>query len=97
MKTWSVSLEDEQGIVVSPPRAAARYAAWWLGPALAIAAAVGLRGLGHPAWALSLLGLNYVWALFDPERLLLHDRIAGTRLVMRAPSLPPRERDAASR
>lgn len=26
-------------------------------------------------------GLSFVWALFDPERQFLHDRLAGTRLV----------------
>ncbi len=31
---------------------------------------------------LSLLGIGLVWALFDRERQFLHDRLAGTRLVM---------------
>jgi uncharacterized RDD family membrane protein YckC len=30
---------------------------------------------------LAVLGLGFVWALFDRDRLFLHDRIAGTRLV----------------
>ncbi|TAK40915.1 MAG: RDD family protein [Betaproteobacteria bacterium] len=33
-----------------------------------------------------LLGLGLLWALFDRERQFLHDRLAGTRLVL----LPPR-------
>ena len=27
-------------------------------------------------------GISLLWALFDPERQFLHDRLAGTRLVM---------------
>lgn len=27
-------------------------------------------------------GIGLLWALFDPERQFLHDRLAGTRLVM---------------
>ncbi|HKA46345.1 MAG TPA: RDD family protein [Burkholderiales bacterium] len=27
------------------------------------------------------LGLGFLWALRDPERLFLHDRLAGTRIV----------------
>ena len=30
---------------------------------------------------LLLLGLGFFWALVDPERQFLHDRLAGTRLV----------------
>lgn len=34
------------------------------------------------AWpSLLLFGAGLVWALFDPERRFLHDRIAGTRIV----------------
>src|SRR5688572_11510091 len=31
--------------------------------------------------ALLLFGVTFAWALFDRERLFLHDRIAGTRIV----------------
>ena len=27
------------------------------------------------------VGIGVLWALFDPERQFLHDRIVGTRLV----------------
>ena len=81
MKTWRLSLEGADGSTVAPARAILRYAAWWIGPALALAAAGALRGLAHPAWTLPLLGANYAWAFFDPERLYLHDRVAGTRLM----------------
>jgi uncharacterized RDD family membrane protein YckC len=33
------------------------------------------------AW-LCLTGISILWALFDRERLFLHDRLAGTRLVI---------------
>ena len=41
------------------------------------------------AVALPLGGAALWWALFDPERLFLHDRIAGTRVLRD----PPRRRD----
>ena len=65
----------------SPARALVRYLAWWIGPACAIGAYLVLRPLGHGRWALAALALNYAWALVDPDRQFLHDRIAGTRLV----------------
>lgn len=34
------------------------------------------------AWpSIMLLGIGIVWAIFDKDRLFLHDRIAGTRIV----------------
>ena len=33
--------------------------------------------------SLSACGLGFAWALFDREKQFLHDRLAGTRLVMR--------------
>lgn len=36
------------------------------------------------AWPSVLLGgLGLLWALFDPDRQFLHDRLAGTRIVFR--------------
>jgi uncharacterized RDD family membrane protein YckC len=36
------------------------------------------------AWAsIGVLGIGIVWALFDPNRQFLHDRLAGTRLIRR--------------
>lgn len=32
--------------------------------------------------SIALVGVGIVWALFDPDRQFLHDRLAGTRLVM---------------
>jgi len=84
MKTWRLALATRDGAVCGIGRALARYAAWWIGPALAVAlAGMLLRRFDDAVWALPLLGLNYAWALVDPDRQFLHDRIAGTRLVMR--------------
>lgn len=40
------------------------------------------------AWPSVLTGAGLLWALFDPDRQFLHDRLAGTRLVM-APRAEP--------
>ena len=81
MRTWRLALVTASGVEVGPARAAARYLAWWIGPAAAIAVYVALRPAGHARWAGVLLALNYAWALIDPNRSFLHDRLAGTRLV----------------
>jgi uncharacterized RDD family membrane protein YckC len=84
MRTWRIAMELASGTRVSVSRAALRYVAWWLGPALALAAYAALRPLGYGRWALALLAVNYAWALVDSERQFLHDRVAGTRLVAAA-------------
>jgi len=33
--------------------------------------------------SIMLFGVGLVWAVFDRERLFLHDRLAGTQLLMR--------------
>ena len=35
--------------------------------------------------SLALLGLGFVWAIFDRDRQFLHDRLAGTRLISAQP------------
>ena len=97
MRTWRLSLQAADGTTVAPARAALRYAAWWIGPALAVAAAGAFRGFAQPVWVLPLLGINYAWALFDPGRLFLHDRLAGTSLVTVGLRSQAREPDAVSR
>ena len=84
MKTWRLQLATIRVRNLGVGRAAARYAAWWIGPAFALAAAVALRPSGHALWALPLLATNYAWALIDPEGQFLHDRLAGTRLIAEA-------------
>lgn len=81
MKTWRIALVPAAGECVGRARAAWRYAACWIGPALAIAAYVALRPSGHGRWAIALLAFNYAWALVDVDRQFLQDRIARTRLV----------------
>ena len=82
MKTWRLAMEATAGVPVSRSRAALRYAAWWIGPVIAIGAYVGLRPLGIGRWALALLALNYAWVLVNADRQFLHDRVAGTRIVV---------------
>jgi len=81
MQAWRLALRTAGGGLPSPAQALVRYLAWWIGPACAIGAYLVLRPLGHGRWALAALALNYAWAVVDPDRQFLHDRIAGTRLV----------------
>jgi uncharacterized RDD family membrane protein YckC len=81
MQAWRLGLRKADGGLPSPARAICRYLAWWIGPACAIGAYLALRPLGHGRWALAAMTLNYGWALVDPDRQFLHDRLAGTRLV----------------
>jgi uncharacterized RDD family membrane protein YckC len=84
MKTWKLALVAEVGERVSRGRAFVRYVAAWIGPLLALVAYVALShvGLGVVAWPL--LFVNWLAAFVDPERRFLHDRIAGTRIVVTA-------------
>jgi uncharacterized RDD family membrane protein YckC len=82
MKTWRLAMESTRGAPVSISRAAVRYVACWIGPGLAIATYAGLRSLGYGRWTMALLAFNYAWALVNSDRQFLHDRIAGTRLVV---------------
>lgn len=87
MRTWRLALARAGGAEVRPARALLRYFAWWIGPACALAAYAALRPQGQGRWAAALLTLNYAWALVDPERQFLHDRLAGTRLTRDVTSL----------
>lgn len=91
MKTWRVRVVMADGRPLRWARAVLRYLlAWlWFVPGLAIAFLTGAQG-----WMLLLLpALNVVlWAAtarFDRDRQFLHDRLAGTRLVL-APAAKPR-------
>lgn len=91
MKTWRVRLVDRQGRAVGWLRAAVRYLLAWLWFLPGFAAAWLLRAEG---WLLLLIpALNVaLWAAtvrLDPNRQFLHDRLAGTRLVL-APAAKPR-------
>jgi uncharacterized RDD family membrane protein YckC len=87
MKTWRLALRRREGTTVATRTALLRYLACWIGPALALAAYAALAPHGLGAHALWLLALNFLWALVDPERQFLHDRLAGTRIVI-APGAP---------
>lgn len=81
MKTWHMTVCRADGLPLDRRTALARYVAAWIGPGCAAGAYLLLKPAGLGALAVGLLALNFVWALVDPERLFLHDRIAGTRLV----------------
>jgi uncharacterized RDD family membrane protein YckC len=81
MKTWRLMLVRVDGGPVDPRTAFVRYLATWIGPVLALAAFLVLRRFGLGAHAAWLIAFNFLWALVDPERRFLHDRIAGTTLV----------------
>jgi len=81
MKAWRLALWTPTGATVGVPQAMLRYLAWWIGPVCAIVAYAALGSTRHGRWALVGLGVNYLWALVDPQRQFLHDRLAGTRLL----------------
>jgi uncharacterized RDD family membrane protein YckC len=81
MQTWGLRIERRDGAPVETKTAVARFLTAWIGPAAALLAWIALlpHGLGaHAAW---LVALNYLWALVDPNRQFLHDRLAGTRIT----------------
>jgi uncharacterized RDD family membrane protein YckC len=80
-KTWRLRIVDRRGKPIRCARALARYAAWWIGPGLALAGYAVLQPVGYGRNALAFAGLNYCWAIVDPDRQFLHDRVAGTALV----------------
>ncbi len=91
MKTWRIRLIGRDGQPPGWPRALWRYLlAWlWLLPGLALAKLLDAQG-----WMLVLLpALNMVlWAaatLLDQDRQFLHDRLAGTRIVLITPQTTP--------
>jgi uncharacterized RDD family membrane protein YckC len=85
MKTWRLALVRADGRTVDARTAVVRYLAAWTGPAIALAAHAALQPLNagaHTAW---LVVVGYLWPLVDRDRQFLHDRIAGTRIVMASP------------
>ena len=80
-KTWQLRVVDRVGAPLSTRLALARYLACWIGPALAFALALMLRPFELAAYAAWLIGFNFLWGVIDRERLFLHDRIAGTRVI----------------
>ena len=82
MKTWRLRLVRADGEALDRRTALARYLAAWLGPALALVAYLLLHPASHGAHAAWLVGFNFLWAFIDPGRRFLHDRIAGTWIVV---------------
>ena len=72
---------NTDGTPLDVKRALLRYFAVWAGPVLALGVWQPLAALGHTGFAVIPLAFNFLWALFDPRRVFLHDRIAGTRIV----------------
>ena len=79
MKTWRMRLVDADGAAADAGARVVRFAAAWIGPALAVVAYAATHSRSRAA-----LALGYAWALVDRDRPFLHDRIAGTRLVVDA-------------
>ena len=80
-KTWQLKLVAVDGDVVDTKRAIIRYLATWIGPALGLAMFMWIGTQGSAWWIFGLFA-NFLWALADPARQFLHDRIAGTRVIV---------------
>ena len=88
MKTWRVRLVAPGCAGVPPGRALLRfvYAGVLAGTFLvALAAAFAYRNPWLALAAFAVAGIGLGWALFDSDRQFLHDRLAGTRLVLVPP------------
>ena len=81
LKTWRMRVAMPEGGPPSPKVALLRYLAAWIGPVLSLGVYAVLRDTGYGRAALAFLAFNFLWALADPARQFLHDRIAGTRIV----------------
>ena len=80
-KTWSLRLQSAHGDSVTAQQAVIRYLASWIGPALGLALFMLIGKAGSAWWILGLFA-NFLWAIPDPAKQFLHDRIAGTRVVL---------------
>ena len=79
-KTWSLRLQSAQGGIVTTQQAVIRYLSTWIGPALGLAMFMLIGKSGSAWWILGVFA-NFLWALVDPAKQFLHDRIAGTRVI----------------
>ena len=93
MKAWRIRVVASNGECLSPRLALLRFAWACLSVGaflIAIAAALIMRS---PWLAFAMLGVSgsgLGWALVDRDRQFLHDRLAGTRLVMASKEWPTR-------
>lgn len=81
-KVWRIRVVNRRGEPLVWKQALSRALLVWIGPVLALAAWPVMHAAGHGPYAALLVTVNYVWALFDGDRQFLHDRLAGTRLVV---------------
>lgn len=79
-KTWALRLQSVDGREVTMKQAVIRYLATWIGPALGLAMFMFIGKSGSAWWILGVFA-NFLWALVDPAKQFLHDRIAGTRVT----------------
>jgi len=84
MKTWRIRVVTKDGEPLKPWRAIFRYLLFWFWFMPGLAAASLLHA---QTWMLAMYpAVNFVlWAstaLFDKDRQFLHDRLAGTRLIV---------------
>ncbi len=92
MKTWRLRLVDPTG---APPAARARSRAMpRRGSARPSRSPRTRRRTRASAWLA--LAIGYAWALVDPDRRFLHDRLAGTRIVRDPPGPRAARRNALS-
>ena len=84
MKSWHLQVVDATGKPPSPTRALLRYLAAWtlFAPALLWLALLPAGTWTTVAVVLASIAVMSLFGRFDPERRWLHDRIAGTRVVV---------------
>lgn len=80
-KTWRLRLLTRAGGVLTRKQALLRYFAAWVAPLAGIGTYALLQPLGAGKLAAIVCIGSFAWALVDRDRLFLHDRLAGTRLV----------------
>ena len=78
-KTWALRLQSADGSEVTVKQAVIRYLGTWLGPAIGLAMFMFIGTSGSAWWILGVF-TNFLWAIVDPAKQFLHDRIAGTRV-----------------
>jgi len=89
MKAWRLRVVMPDGAPLRPGRAAARFllAAAIIGPAVVAAAYLWRHPEARIAWLAAAPAIaDLAWPLADRDRRLLHDRLAGTRIIFAPPT-----------
>lgn len=85
MKTWGIRLVDRNGQIPKPSRLILRYLLLWPLPLIgALIVWAAARWTGWPAVDMFIVAapfMGFVYSWLDADRLFLHDRVLGTRLV----------------